>query len=508
MSDFHWFKRVHKVLSLILFLSVWGALDFEVKAEDSSSSPAVAGFNIPDLAAADSFGREFVTQYLRKYGHLPPAERPRVSIVHVGNYLPRQLRWIRTHLAKAKIEIKGNSPQLLDARQFEESVARYAQYPEAFRLAYGAESTPEALAGTQVVPVDAHTVAQRTRLLSRWLFGMPEGLPAGVTFLETDLPAEDRKNNIKLANQQSLIGGTNLAVAFYVKSLAERAQGHDSGNIHYVTGGVVLAMWIWVNMYKNLWLGNYTGSGIDAPESRDANGNPQWLEEQGMLFFRTSRFLISFATFIFVPIAVYWDQAFTPSTVGVAFTTALMSLVSRTFGDEWINRRQKGVARQNEDPTVLKTEFKKDFRERLRAFWRGPHSTNTTRKTRAWWEVINAMFTNLHLINVARQATVVSGWKAQVASTFATLAPMPFYALTATGLVLDTRRYRHELKRFFSVEIPGRLARHNVAQQARQENMFEWGTEEQLELAATNAVMEYNARRGLRCETLLVVEEP
>jgi hypothetical protein len=210
--------RINLFFALLLFINSFSKTSL---ASDLPTS------NLATSAEADLFAKNLVrkTREEAKELGISIKEVDPFYIYHIGNSIPKQLRWILIHLEAAHIPFKL---ELITEAEFK---AQSSQIKEILKLEYdgGLKQTEESEA------------ISKAGLFLRKMFGTPEGLTAWLRFKQLfDL----RPAHATLATASALVAGPLIAFTFYLDPKA------GSMELAPIRAGIAWAAMTWVYIYN------------------------------------------------------------------------------------------------------------------------------------------------------------------------------------------------------------------------------------------------------------------
>jgi hypothetical protein len=315
--------------------------------------------HLSSLSDADQYAKELIESY-------KDSKDKQVVILHVGNELPRELKWVIAHLEKAdfKTEVQLVTKDQLESQltnETEDSVKRLEL------VDYENPETREFVAQTRL---NVREAASRTALALKYIFGMPNGFTLWIRMKSSP---EDKARDMKSAHFQALQAGLSVALSLYVKHL-------NGAELNIVRPALGIAAWVWINLYKARAISEWMGQGRMVTESRPG----VWKVVKHPLFLRLAVFgrsLLSNAIFMWG--AFGYETAFSKAGIASMAMNSFFTLFSRYWFEEWLANRQ---ARTLKDGTVVVEE--------------GQHTPKTTMRLRNIFEFANGMLKNLNLAHV------------------------------------------------------------------------------------------------------------
>ena len=370
---------MHCVITMLkktffLSLLVWILVTSPLHAADDATprNLAISATNLETIADADAFAKHWVEDYLAT---TPNLDEP-VSILHVGNELPEQLKWVLVHLDQAHIpyEIKLLTKAEVDASLTE------ARDKGAELLSYN----NDALASAK----KTEGVWKKAKLIAKRVFGLPNGMTFWVKIKSN---ARQRWIEAGSAAFQSAQSGLSLGVSLYLV--------HKNGVPVHIAPAVGLIMaWVAANSFYMRPIVGVLTQGRVIKETKAG----QFKAQSSRLFFYMTSSLRAFVlNGLIVGTAFGWDQVLTAQSLQTNVENTALGLVAGSWVEQFINSRQ---ARTGPDGKAI-----------LEAGKWSPAKTiiiNTV-----WATFYYGIVRNLHLLN------------------YGSYGKWPYYAMAAVGSV-------------------------------------------------------------------------
>ena len=323
--------------------------------------------NIPTMAAADDFAKELVAT-LKKEAELDPttANDP-ILIMHVGNELPAQLKWIVAHLEKSHIPFEID---LVEKTEVDAALddARANAVESTSLLNYG--EGPGMAANQAAV----RGVWQNAKFLGRRIFGLPNGFTLWTKLKRT---AQQKLGEGGTSIMQGGIAGLSLGFSLY---LAQK----QGAAVHIAPAVAALAAWVTVNSYWGRQLADVQGQGATVTEAKPGIFK---VRKGQAFFFMTATIRSLITNFLVVGSAFGFEQLMTPKGIETNIENTAVNLVARSWIDQWLNSHQ---ATTMPDGTVVVKE--------------GQWSPKKTIAINTIWNVAYGLLKNMHLLNLGSAA--------------------------------------------------------------------------------------------------------
>ena len=297
----------------------------------------------------DSF--ELATQFVD--ANYPPNSslenggRPVVTVYHVGNEIPDQVKWMA---------------MMIDQRGYKVDL-QLITFAEALEKSYQRSDALHKIVAARYGAITDSDADLRQRL--RYLFGVP----GGFTLWPKVTQSKDSKNDeIKSALRQMLIGGLSLTVSFYF------SHSHP-GLARALVPAVVGSAWIGFNFLFNTQLTEFFNQGMHVEPKKKGGGfavGRSKLLNKFTIYGRsiiTNSLILSSAMAVGISPRFDWFPAPSYLIAPLAIVTnSFISLFSRFFFEEWIGSK-KATVLQSGEVVVEEGQFSPKFATRLREFF-------------------------------------------------------------------------------------------------------------------------------------------
>ncbi len=302
---------VKKMLFLSLLCWLLSATPLLASPDTTPRNLAITANNLETMADADAFAKHWVEDYLAT---TPNLDSP-VSILHVGNELPEQLKWVLVHLDRAHIpyELK-----LLTKAEVDTALTE-ARDKGAELLSY--DNNPLTAAK------QTQNTWQKAKLIAKRVFGLPNGMTFWVKMKSN---AHQRWIEAGSAAFQAAQAGVSLGVSMY---LVEKS----GVPVHIApTVGLIVA-WVAANTFYMRPIVEVLTQGRIVKETKPG----EFKAQSSRLFFYMTSALRSFVlNGLIVGTAFGWDQVLTSKSLHNNLENTALSLVAGSWVEQYINSRQ------------------------------------------------------------------------------------------------------------------------------------------------------------------------
>ena len=395
------------LLALVFtLLSLFSSLSAFAQPETDALPAAIRYENVrdpDDIQEAQAFATTWLAEnagFLRRYRVLRANNptlplRPVVPITHVGDDIPRNIRWVTQSLVAAgyDVDVKLINEDValdeLEAQRAESaerlSVMRYGAEAESVRseaLSPGyrdsamvpapAEAAAAHSSAFQIARTRIHEMFGRMRLRGRELIGTPLGF---TLWPKLDLDAATVR-----ADRRNAYINTSIAIVTTATGFAMR--GVDV--VPILRACVGTGFWVYINIANGTKLSKFMGQGTILREVVTKAGEIRWAIDKNPFFSRVVVYARSMIANAIVFSCLYGpDDAFDEGRLVVAATNSLFTLFSRFWFEEWLQKHQ---ATTDVDGKLVTEE--------------GQHAPQQTARYRFWFENINGLMKVMHLAGV------------------------------------------------------------------------------------------------------------
>lgn len=307
-------QRANTMFTKYLFLallSFWACLASAAPEIDGASQNiAIQATNLPTIEDADTFAKNWVEAYRKNSPDLSQA----LLLLHIGNEIPEQLKWIVVHLDKAQIPYQL---KLIDRKNLEDELDQ-AHVDSAELLKFENNSNSK---------TNTSSIWQRSKLLLNRIYGLPNGITFWVKLKSTP---KQRMIEAATAAFSTIQAGTSLGASLY---LLNKTGVH--ANIIAPVG--FLMAWVAANTYKVRPIVKIMTQGRVFKEV----GRGDYQVKQSRLFFYTATAIRQFVlNGIIVGAAFGWDQIFQSQQLHSNVENVALGLVAGSWVENWLNSKQ------------------------------------------------------------------------------------------------------------------------------------------------------------------------
>jgi hypothetical protein len=307
------------------------------------SAPALAAglpaANLPNHDAADAFARKIVAHYQAeaKAQGVMTSELDPIVILHVGNQLPAQVKWVMLHLESAKIPVKLEVVKQ-DELEAELDKARDKATDRSVYLTYDPDEKYASPDYEQRRLKGVSAAWKSSKDFLKRLFGLPNGFT-----LWTKL---DRSRRLKwieggMATLSSLMSGASVAYTFY---LTEQI---DPVGANALRAGLALAAWSWFYGYESRRVTDFM---LQAKVIRQT-GSHEYTATNNKVFTHVATTLRSLLTNAVIMSGAFGvDSAFSEFNFEHNVWNTTVNIFARGWIDDWLGARMPTI---REDGTIL-----------------------------------------------------------------------------------------------------------------------------------------------------------